>query len=84
MRLEFAGDDCPLGPDDVLETFDAVRRGDTVWFDRLGSGRVAIRVLPEGTPAHFPHRTWRIDRGAEPGMLVLSPVTSPEHDDGGA
>ncbi len=76
MQFQVEGGEPPLQPDDQLETVDSIRRGDNVWFDRIASGRVVMRVVADAEVSGFPHPIWRIDRGTDPGVVKLVLVSS--------
>lgn len=75
MSLQFNGDLQPLQTEDILEVVDTARRGDIVWFDRIGPQSVLMRVIPDGELENFRLPMWRIDRGEEPGITLLTQVS---------
>jgi hypothetical protein len=65
----------PLEANDKVEIADDIRRGDIVCFERLSADTVAMRTLSKEEAKTWPSRTYRIDRGKNPGGFQLTEIT---------
>ncbi|MGO8749509.1 MAG: hypothetical protein ACLQNE_26420 [Thermoguttaceae bacterium] len=65
----------PFDVDDVVETTEEIRRGQMVWFDRIGRHRVVVRVLSAEEASIFAGDAYRLDRGRQPGSIRLERVS---------
>lgn len=70
MQFEIEGP-APKQLGEVVQTADAIRRGDVVWFERIAPGEVLMRVVPPEQVAAFAAAKYRVDRGAQPGTIKL-------------
>jgi hypothetical protein len=71
MRFEIEGE-AFLREGDELELGDSIRRGDLVWFDRVESQRVVMRLVTGSASG----TQYRVERGAEPDMWRLVAIVS--------
>lgn len=66
-----ASDPIPLEPGDTLSIVTDIRRGDLVCFERVAPTLVHLRALPDDEAASHDGPLYRIDRGIEPGTVML-------------
>lgn len=66
-----SSDPLPLGPGDTVAIVTDVRRGDLVCFERVTPTEVHLRALTDDEAAGHAGPLYRIDRGTEPGTLML-------------
>lgn len=77
-----ASDPVDLREGDRLETTSAIRRGDVVCFERVEEALVRFRSLSEDEQAEYSGPMYRIDRGEQPGQVVVKRVGGPHgHED---
>lgn len=66
-----ASDPVDLNEGDQLSVPDEIRRGDIVWFDRLGAHEVVLRVATDAVRQTPGVKLYRADREREGGGIVL-------------
>lgn len=66
-----SSDPLPLEPGDTVAIVTDIRRGDLVCFERVTATQVHLRALTGDEAASHDGPLYRIDRGAEPGTVML-------------
>lgn len=72
-NFEIAGTP-PTEVGDEVQVVDEIRRGDVVWFERVGPKHVLMRVFEEARDGHCSGRKYRVERGSRPGVIKLTEV----------
>lgn len=79
MTFEIDGP-LPFDVDDVVDTTEEIRRGQLVWFDRVGLHQVVVRNLSLEDASVFAGDVYRVDRGSQPDSIRLDRVSLKSED----
>ena len=72
--FEIVGEAPSMEVDDVMATDEQINRYDMVTFERIGPGRMALRVVKPKDYADFSGTIYQIDRGQQIGTFQLRQV----------